>query len=98
MVIFTFSLAGPPTPEDEKADAALSCMDGCSGNVACQNACIGKIYNVNLGTPATSSTGSLSSTITISSVATTSPSAGSPSSASSGAVQTLGANALVIAF
>ncbi|KAI8602998.1 hypothetical protein EDD21DRAFT_442389, partial [Dissophora ornata] len=38
----------PNTPEEEKADSVLSCMDGCTGNTECQNGCIASGYNVNL--------------------------------------------------
>ncbi|KAF9414402.1 hypothetical protein BGZ94_000408 [Podila epigama] len=37
---------GPVTPAEEKADAVLACMRGCSGVATCQNACIDKGYNI----------------------------------------------------
>ncbi|KAG0274358.1 hypothetical protein BGZ95_009875 [Linnemannia exigua] len=40
---------GPRTQAEEKADAVLACMEGCSGAVACQNSCITTGYNVPSG-------------------------------------------------
>ncbi|KAG0352670.1 hypothetical protein BGZ54_002628 [Gamsiella multidivaricata] len=40
--------AGSKAPAEKTADAVLSCLDGCAGNVGCQNECVGKNYNVNL--------------------------------------------------
>ncbi|KAF9109237.1 hypothetical protein BGX27_007843 [Mortierella sp. AM989] len=43
--------AGPRTAAEETADSVLSCMDSCAGAAACQNDCVAKGYNVNLGAP-----------------------------------------------
>ncbi|KAG0094658.1 hypothetical protein BGZ93_006930 [Podila epicladia] len=43
---------GPVTPAEEKADAVLSCVNGCNGVVTCQNQCIYTGYNVPSTPPA----------------------------------------------
>ncbi|KAI1320213.1 hypothetical protein EDD11_001818 [Mortierella claussenii] len=50
---------GPKTPAEDTADSVLSCMSSCpAGNAACQNDCIGKGYNINLGAPVPAASGS----------------------------------------
>ncbi|KAG0028365.1 hypothetical protein BGZ82_008458 [Podila clonocystis] len=43
---------GPVTPAEEKADSVLSCINGCSGVLTCQNQCIYTGYNVPSTPPA----------------------------------------------
>ncbi|KAF9302607.1 hypothetical protein BGZ74_005093 [Mortierella antarctica] len=43
---------GPVTPAEEKADAVLSCINGCNGVLTCQNQCIYTGYNVPSTPPA----------------------------------------------
>ncbi|KAG0051227.1 hypothetical protein BGZ83_003978 [Gryganskiella cystojenkinii] len=38
--------AGPRTPAEEQADAALSCIEKCTTGTECENACVYSTYNV----------------------------------------------------
>ncbi|KAF9546695.1 hypothetical protein EC957_009455 [Mortierella hygrophila] len=66
---------GPKTAAEEKADSVLACMDGCQGQVACQNSCITTGYNVPVG-PVPSVTASIPpplATVTPANAASTAP-------------------------
>ncbi|KAF8983914.1 hypothetical protein BGZ46_009265 [Entomortierella lignicola] len=87
--------AGSISLAEEKADAALSCIEGCAGAVPCQNDCVAKTYNVNLGAPIPSFSASVSTPIrttgTTSVVATATTTVHGASGATTHGLQILGA-------
>ncbi|KAG0274202.1 hypothetical protein BGZ96_004439 [Linnemannia gamsii] len=78
MAVKYFLPHGPRTQAEEKADAVLTCMEGCGTGVACQNSCISTGYNIPSG-PVPSVTASIplpiGATVTPTAAASTAPAA-----------------------
>ncbi|KAG0254680.1 hypothetical protein BG011_005573 [Mortierella polycephala] len=96
--------AGPSTPEEDKADSVLTCMNGCGQAVECMNACLSTGYNVPTGSsssfPTLMSSTSAPALISTTTTATgASPTAGSSvqrSSASHVSFQMMGAMTVIV--